>query len=233
MSIREAIFLDGAQVSVKQNTILRDVHMVINAGEFCYLKGPTGSGKSALLKGLYGLMSLTGGRTMIAGLDITELDVEMLSSYRKKIGLIADYYGLFNDLTIFQNLDRILNVIGWSVASEREMRIHEVLDQLAINHLKEERIADLPSGVRQKVMIARSVLHNPSLILADNPMVFLDQKSIDDVMNLFIDMVSKHKTALLCAVSDDSLISRYPSRSYYCADGTVTESFRIEESQNL
>ena len=95
---------------------------------------------------------------------------------------------------------------------------------MGISDLQGEVINDLPSGMRQKVMIARAVLNKPSLILADNPMVHLDYKSADDVMSVFINMVRNHKTSILFALSDEYLIDRYPARSYFCGDGTITES---------
>ena len=114
---------------------------------------------------------------------------------------------------------------GGPVASERERRVNEVLDQLGISHLQAEIVSDLPSGMRQKVSIARSVINKPKLILADNPMVYLDDKSMEDVMRLFVSLVKDQKTTVLCAVSDDHLINKYPARSYFCGDGTITESW--------
>ncbi len=220
----EVLHLDGATVLVEDRIILKDLHIVLNAGEFCYLKGETGSGKSSLINGIYGLLPLTGGRIYSAGQDLSELTRSSLPFYRRKLGLISDIYPLFTDYSVFKNLDIILSVIDWPVASEREKRINEVLDQMGINNLQGEIVKDLPSGMRQKVVIARSVLNKPSLILADNPMVYLDDKSTEDVMNLFINLVRDNKTSILCAISDESLIERYPARSYFCGDGTVTES---------
>ena len=220
----EVLHLDGASVSVGDHVILKDLHVVMNAGEFCYLKGETGAGKSSLLKGIYGLLPMTGGRIYCAGQDLSELSHDTLPYYRRKIGFISDVYPLFEDKTVFNNLDIILSVLDWPIASERERRVNEVLDELGISSLQGEIIDDLPSGMRQKVLIARSVLNRPKLILADNPMVHLDSKSADDVMNLFINLVREHKASVLCALSDEYLMERYPARSYFCGDGTVTES---------
>jgi len=220
----EVLYLDTASVNFDHRTVLKDVHISINAGEFCYLRGETASGKSSLIKAIYGMLPMTGGRIYAVGQDLSELNRNTLPAYRRRLGLVADYYGLFGDLTVYKNLDTILSVTDWPIASEREKRINDILDHMDIGMLKEEKVNDLPSGLRQKVSIARSVLNKPALILADNPMVHLDTKSIDDVMELFIDLVKEYKSSLLCTISDDSLINRYPARSYYCADGTVTES---------
>ncbi len=220
----EVLHLDGASVLMNDRMILRDIHVVMNQGEFCYLKGETGTGKSSFIKALYGLLKMNGARIYAAGEDLSNLNKKSLQAYRRKLGLISDSYPLFTDQTVFNNLDTILSSTDWAIASERERRITEVLDKLGLGMLQGEVVRDLPSGLRQKVAIARSVLNKPTLLLADNPMVHLDNKSTDDVMALFIDLVKENKTSILCSVSDESLIDRYPGRSYFCGDGTVTES---------
>ncbi len=220
---REVLHLDSASVLYKERMILSDIHMVINGGEFCYLKGETGSGKTSLINGLYGLLKVTGARVYSVGQDLSDLTKESLQSYRRKLGLISDSYPLFNDQTVYKNFDVILQAVDWAIASEREKRISEVLDQLGLKNLQGEMVGELPSGLRQKVAIARAVLNKPKLLLADNPMVHLDLKSADEVMSLFISLAKENNTSILCAISDESLISRYPARSYFCGDGTVTD----------
>ena len=222
--VHETISLDDVSVIDNDQIVLRDIHMVINKGEFCYLKGDTGVGKSSFLKGLFGMNKLIGSHMKIVGYDFADLDVKSFPIYRRKIGFISNAYPLYEEESIFYNLDRILALMDWAVSSEREKRVNEVLDKIGLSSLQAELITNLPPGLRQKVSIARSVLNKPALILADNPMVFLDSKSVDDVMNLFIDMVKESKTSILCAISDDTLSNKYPARSYLCADGTITES---------
>lgn len=220
----EVLHLDNASVLSENRTILKDMHVVINAGEFCYVKGETGSGKSALINGLYGILPMRGARLYAVSQDISDLNRTSLPAYRKKIGLISDIYPLFDDFSVFKNLDTILSALDWAISSEREMRVNEVLDQLGINHLQAEKVKELTSGQRQKVAIARAVLNRPKLILADNPMVHLDSKSAAEVMELLIHLVKENMSSVLCAISDEYLIQRYPARSYFCADGTVTAS---------
>ncbi len=223
-AFNKVVHLEDVSVIARDQIILKEIHMVINTGEFCYLQGDTGSGKSSFLQGIYGLMEMTGAKMRVVGFDYLELTSQTLPEYRRKIGFISGSYPLFTDQSVFKNLDRILALMDWAIASEREKRVNEVLDQLGLNTYQGEQLSDLPSGLRQKVAIARSVLNKPSLILADNPMVYLDNKSTEDIMNLFIDLVKNNKTSILCSVSDDSLPSKYPARSYLCADGTITES---------
>jgi len=220
----EVLHLDKAYVVMEQRTILRDIHVVMNQGEFCYLRGDTGSGKSTLIKGLYGLLKMDGARIYSAGFDLSELNKRTLPEYRRSLGLISDIYPLFTEQSVQKNLDTILQVTGMAIASERERRITEVLSSLEITSIQGEAIDDLPSGMQQKVAIARAVLNKPKLLLADNPMIHLDTKSADAVMNLFIQLVKENQTSILCAVADDSMSLKYPARSYMCGDGTVTES---------
>lgn len=220
----EVVHLDNASIVFEDRTVLKDMHLVMNAGEFCYVKGESGSGKSSLIKGLYGMLPMTGARIYAVGEDLSDLTLDSLTNYRRKLGLISDIYPLFPHMTVYKNLDIILSTIDWAIASEREIRINEVLDQLDINDLQKELVADLPSGQRQKVAIARSVLNRPKLILADNPMVHLDSKSTSEVMDLFISLVKENMTSILCTISDEYLMQRYPARSYFCGDGTVTET---------
>ena len=221
---KEVLYLDRAYVLLEERSILRDIHVVMNQGEFCYLKGDTGSGKSTLIKGLYGLLKMDGARIYSAGYDLSELSHRTLPEYRKSLGLISDLYPLFQDQSVQKNLDTILQVTGTTVSSEREKRISEVLSALDITSIQGEVISDLPSGLRQKVAIARGVLNKPRLLLADNPMIHLDSKSTDAVMNLFISLVKENQTSILCAIADDNLRADYPARSYMCGDGTITES---------
>lgn len=221
---KEVIHLDKAYVLMDERTVLRDIHVVMNQGEFCYLRGDTGSGKSTFIKGLFGLLKMGGARIYSAGFDLSELNHNTLPEYRRKLGLISDIYPLMTEQSVQKNLDTIMQVTGTAIASEREKRISEVLSLLEITAIQGEIIEDLPSGMRQKVAIARAVLNKPKLLLADNPMIHLDSKSIEAVMQVFIGLVRENQTAVLCAIPDDYLSTKYPARTYMCGDGTITES---------
>lgn len=220
---KEVIHLDSASVVSKELSILSDIHMVISGGSFCYLKGDAGSGKTSFLKGLYGLSSMKGSRLSVLGQDLAELTRTNLADYRRKIGFISTLYPFFEEKTVFQNLDAILYAIDWKVASEREKRIYEVLDQLDLSKYQGVEVNELPTGIKQKVRVARSLVHKPELILADDLSAHLDNKSLDDVMGAFIVLVKEKQTSVLCAVSDDRLTNLFPARSYLCSDGTITE----------
>ena len=223
-SFTEVLALQEVSVFHDDRVVLRDVHMVLHEGEFCYLRGESNTGKSSFIHALYGLHEIQGNRMIVAGTDLRDLTRKTVATHRRNLGLISPIYPLMKEHSVFYNLDTVLHLMDWTVASEREKRVHSVLDQLGLNEISGEMISELPSGLRQKVRIARSVLHKPVIVLADNPMVHLDAKSTDEVMSLFINMVREHKTTILCAISDRNLSDQYPSRSYLCADGTITET---------
>lgn len=203
--------------------MLRDIHMSIGEGEFCYLRGQSGSGKTSLIHALHGICELQGSIVHVCGRDIVDINGMALSQHRRSIGLISSIYPLIGDYTVFQNLDMILSSIEWAVASDREKRINEVLDQAGMTIYQSAKVNSLPSGLQQKLAIARAVLNRPQLILADSPTAGLDTKSIDEVMALLINLASNHHSSILWATASDYLPERFPARSYLCGDGTVTE----------
>ncbi|MEL6388912.1 MAG: ATP-binding cassette domain-containing protein [Bacteroidota bacterium] len=219
----DILLLQSAQVRVDGRIVLRDIHMSIGEGEFCYLRGQSSSGKTALVYGLHGIYRIDGSIIHVCGRDIVDLSPTELAHHRRNIGLIAEVYPLISNKTVFQNLDMILSSIEWNVASDREKRISEVLDQAGLSHIQSETVNTLSYGLQKKVMIARAVLNRPKLILADSPTAGLDNKSIDEVMALLINLASEYQSSILWATAGDYLPDRYPARSYLCADGTVTE----------
>lgn len=197
--------------------------MSIGEGEFCYLRGQSGSGKTSLIHAIHGINTLHGSIVHVCGRDIMDIDGNALAQHRRNIGLISSVYPLIEEETVFQNLDMILSAIEWAVASDREKRINEVLDQAGITHLQSEKVRSLSQGLRQKLAIARAVLNRPQLILADSPTAGLDNKSVDEMMAILINMAADHHSSILWATSSEYIPERFPARSYLCGDGTVTE----------
>ncbi len=219
----DVLLLQSAYVKLDDRVVLRDIHMSIGEGEFCYLRGQSGSGKTALIHALHGINQIQGSIVHVCGRDIVDIDGMALAQHRRSIGLVSSIYPLIGEDTVFQNLDMILTSIEWAVASDRERRINEVLDQAGMTNYQSEKVNSLSSGLQQKLTIARAVLNRPQLILADSPAAGLDPKSIDEVMALLINLASNHQSSILWATASDYIPSRYPGRSYLCGDGTVTE----------
>lgn len=219
----EVLLLQHAYVSLPDREVLRDIHMTVGEGEFCYVLGRSGSGKSAIIDALYGLNVLNGNVVKVLGREIPRLDREELALYRRSIGYISKKYDLLEGLTVFQNLDRILANIDWPVASHREMRINEVLHMAGLGDLHSEQISRLSDGQEQKLRICRAILNKPRLILADAPTAGLDPQSVEEVMDLLISLASENRSSIIWATASEFIPDRFPARSYLCADGTITE----------
>lgn len=219
----EVLLLQHASVSLPDREVLRDIHMVIGEGEFCYLRGRTGSGKSSLINAIYGLNPLNGNVVKVLGDTIPTNDRNELALYRRRLGYVSARYGMLDNRTVFQNLDIILSGIDWPVASSREIRINEVLHMAGLADLQSESVNNLSIGQLQKLCLCRAVLNKPKLILADAPTAGLDKQSVDEVMDLFIQLAGECRSSILWATASDDITERYPARSYLCADGTITE----------
>ena len=219
----EVLLLQHAYISLPDREVLRDIHMSLGDGEFCYVLGRSGSGKSVLIDALYGLNVLNGNVVKVLGREIPRLNRQELAFYRRGIGYISKKYDLLEGLTVFQNLDRILANIDWPVAGHREMRINEVLHMAGLGDLHSEQISCLSEGQEQKLRICRAVLTKPKLILADAPTAGLDAQSVEEVMDLLINLAGENRSSIIWATSSEFIPDRYPARSYLCADGTITE----------
>ena len=189
------IDLTDVQIFQGHNLILSDVDVKIGQGEFVYLIGQTGSGKSSLLKTLYGELKLEKGTGSIAGFDLTKLKPKDIPYLRRKLGIVFQDFQLLTDRTVFQNLSFVLKATGW----------------------KEE------NKIKDRVVIARALLNEPEIILADEPTGNLDPKVSDDIMNL-LHNIAQQGTAILMATHDYRIIQKYPGRILKCAQGLVGEA---------
>ncbi len=219
----EILFLRGAIVALPDRQVLKDIHMNVGEGEFCYLRGRTGTGKSVFIESLYGLQNISGNVVNIVGQNIPYGNDYQLALFRRKIGFVSPKYPLLDDLTVFENLNQVLAGIEWHVASAREMRIHEVIHMAGLSELHNELVSRLSSGQIQKLKICRAVLNRPMLILADAPTVGLDNQSIEEVMDLLVNLASEQRSSILWATASDFIPQRYPARAHLCADGTISE----------
>jgi len=215
--------LQSASVSLPDRQVLRDIHMTMGEGEFCFLKGRSGSGKTSLIQALYGIGILEGNIIKVVGEDLPKTDRNELALYRRKVGWISDNYNLLPGLSVFDNMDQILIGIDWPAASDREKRISEVLDISGLANLRSESVNHLSTGQKQKLKVCRAVMNRPKLILADAPTAGLDAQSTEEVIDLLIHVATENQSSVLWATASDRIPERYPARSYLCADGTVTE----------
>ncbi|MFN7311867.1 MAG: cell division ATP-binding protein FtsE [Bacteroidota bacterium] len=217
------IELKDVQVFQKNNLILSDVDVVINKGEFVYLIGQTGSGKSSLLKTLYGELMLEKGDGKIAGFNLATLKPKDIPFLRRKLGIVFQDFQLLTDRNVFQNLLFVLKATGWKNETDIKKRIHEVLELVGLQTKDFKMPHELSGGEQQRVVIARALLNNPEIILADEPTGNLDPKVSDDIMNLLFS-ISKQGTAILMATHDYRIIQKFPGKILRCAQGIVQET---------
>ena len=206
-----------------EHQILKDINLEINEGEFVYLIGRSGSGKSSLLKTLYADIPAKDGQFDIAGFDLIDIKRKDIPLLRRKIGIVFQDFQLLYDRNVEQNLSFVLKATGWDDESGISRRIDEVLQLVGLQGKRKSMPHQLSGGEQQSVAIARALLNNPSVILADEPTGNLDPETTNDIMKLLM-KIRDNGTTILMATHNYNLILKYPSRVISCANGTITES---------
>lgn len=205
---------------VGQKLILDDVNFSIQKGEFVYLVGRTGSGKSSLLKTLYADLWLEKGSARVASFELHKIRREDVPYLRRKIGIIFQDFQLFMDRTIAQNLEFVLKATGWQDTVKMKTRVAEVLIQVGLSSAINKMPHQLSGGEQQRVGIARALLNEPQLIIADEPTGNLDPEVSEEIMRIFLN-INKSGTAILMATHDFDLIRKFPQRILRCEKGNV------------
>lgn len=214
------IELKNASIFQRENLVLSDVNLTLNKGEFIYLIGRTGSGKSSLLKTLYGELPARDGIVRVAGYDLTHLRKRDIPYLRRKIGIVFQDFQLLFDRSVEKNLEFVLKATGWREPDEIAKRIHEVLVMVGLADKRKVMPHRLSGGEQQGVAIARALLNFPDVILADEPTGNLDPDTTLEVMKL-MRRISENGQAVLMATHNYTLMQKYPSRIANCKNGTV------------
>ena len=215
------IELKQAEIHQSERLILSDVSFTIMPTDFVYLIGATGSGKSSLLKTLYAELPLKKGQGEIVDYQLFQIKRSLIPFLRRKIGIIFQDFELLTDRSVKENLEFVLTATGWKLKSKINKRIEEVLDKVdMINHLNKMPF-ELSGGEKQRVCIARALLNDPKLILADEPTGNLDPETTDKILKLIHDLCA-NGCAILMATHEHDLINRFPSKILKCEDGKVT-----------
>jgi cell division transport system ATP-binding protein len=205
------------------NTVLSSVNFDIEKGEFVYLVGRTGSGKSSLLKTLYGDLPLLTGTGAIADFKLNKLPRKQIPFLRRKIGIIFQDFQLLFDRSVADNLAFVLKATGWKDKSKRKQRISEVLMRVGLDAAANKLPHQLSGGEQQRIVVARALLNEPVILLADEPTGNLDPIVADGIMQLFNE-INNSGTAILMATHNYEIINRYPHRVLKCEDGKVLDS---------
>ena len=214
--------LEKASIFQDKNLILNEVDVNVKKGEFVYLIGKTGSGKSSLLKTLYGDLELTQGKGQIVGFDLTDLKDKNIPFLRRKLGIVFQDFKLLNELTIENNMDFVLRATGWKDKTKIQQKIEEVLSKVNMQKKGHKFPYELSGGEQQRVAIARALLNDPELILADEPTGNLDPQTSIEVMEVLQDLNSKGNTILM-ATHDYGLLLKYQSKTLKCENNKVFE----------
>lgn len=202
--------------------ILDNFDFEVNAGEVVYLIGKVGSGKSSLLKTLYGELPLVEGRGEVAGFDLDTLKQRHIPYLRRKVSMIFQDLLVLSDRNVYDNLACALEATGWSGKSVIDSRINEVLEMVKLTGKEHRMPFELSGGERQRLVIARALLNNPDVILADEPTGNLDPVTADGIVRLFHDIAAQG-TAIIMSTHNTSLIESFPSRTLLFAQGRVRE----------
>lgn len=220
--------LDNVSIFQDKSLILSEVNLDIHAGEFFYLIGKTGSGKTSLIKTIYADIPLVEGEGQVVGFDLKNLKEKEIPYLRRKLGIVFQDFKLLNDRSVQANLDFVLKATGWTEPEQRLNRINLVLEQVGLQHLQPKKPYELSGGEQQRVAIARALLNDPQLILADEPTGNIDPRTSLEIMQLF-DSIHQSGTAILMATHDYSVILAHEHPTLKCEDGKL---FEVVKQQN-
>jgi len=220
------INLNGASIFQQKNLILNDVNLNVKKGEFVYLIGKTGSGKSSLLKALYGDIKLAQGEGKVGGYDLRKLKNREIPYLRRKLGIVFQDFQLLTDRTAKENLEFVLRATGWKDRKKIDDRINDVLGKVGLGTKGFKMPHELSGGEQQRLAVARALLNDPDVILADEPSGNLDPETSNEIMNLFFD-ISRSGRAVVMATHNYTLFEKYPARIIKFELGKV-----YEQSQN-
>lgn len=214
------IELNKLSVFQRNILILSDVNVRINKGEFVYLIGKTGTGKSSLLKTLYAELPVSEGEAFVAGYDLSKIKRKEVPYLRRKLGIVFQDFQLLTDRSVNDNILFVMKATGWKNKAEMQQRLEDVLNKVGLKTKGFKMPHQLSGGEQQRVSIARALINDPELILADEPTGNLDPETSAGIMSLLLDISSSGR-AVLMATHNYSLMEKYPSRTLKCEDGKV------------
>ncbi len=225
--MENVIQLSNCFIYQKENLILTDVNLSVHKGEFIYLVGKTGGGKSSLLKTFYGDLHLQRGEGSVVGYDLKLLNSKNTPFLRRKLGIVFQDFQLLIDRSVHDNLSFTLKATGWTNKKEIDHRIEDVLDKVNLRTKGFKMPHELSGGEQQRIVIARALLNNPELILADEPTGNLDPETSDDILSLLVKINRDLQTAVVMATHDYMVLEKFPARILKCQNGRVVEDEHI------
>lgn len=207
-----------------EHLVLRKVNFCVEEGEMVYLTGPVGSGKSSLLKSIYGEVPIAGGAAEVLGFDMAHFKTKHQPMLRRQMGIVFQDFQLMPDRTVRRNLDFVLRATEWKQKADREKRIDEVLDLVKLSDKKDKMVFQLSGGEQQRICIARAILNNPKVILADEPTGNLDAENGELILALLDEIRRQQHTAVILSTHNLQWPDYFPGTVYSCGDGQLTKN---------
>tara|TARA_B100000965_G_scaffold320982_1_gene282151 strand:- start:346 stop:1050 length:705 start_codon:yes stop_codon:yes gene_type:complete len=212
----------NVEIGLNSDFKIRELSLTVNKGEFVYLIGKTGSGKSSILKSMYAEKKIITGKAYISKTNLATIKDREIPLLRRKIGIIFQDFQLLKDRTVYQNLEFVLKATGWTNSMSINEQIMSCLDKVHISELSEKYPSQLSGGQKQKAAIARALLNNPEIIIADEPTGNLDPKSSVEIMNVLTE-INQNGNTILMATHDFLLLKQYRGRILRCNEGMIDE----------
>ncbi|MBL7798009.1 MAG: ATP-binding cassette domain-containing protein [Saprospiraceae bacterium] len=212
--------------------VLENISLTIGPGEFTYLIGKTGSGKTSLLKTLYAALPLANGNGEVAGFDLRSVNRKNVHLLRRKLGIVFQDFNLLTDRNVEENLLFVLRATGWTDKAEMEKRVQEVLQGVNLLEKRHAMPYELSGGEQQRIVIARALLNRPVLLIADEPTGNLDPETSDDVLTLLRNLAKEYNTAVLCATHDYRILQNFPARIIRIRNGKLIDDEGVAIKSN-
>jgi len=223
------VSLQNAIIQNENKVVLTNLNFKVTAGDFVFLIGKTGAGKSSLLKVLYGDLPLSKGQGTIVGYDLVKLNDKDIPLLRRKLGVVFQDFKLLPDRTVYDNLAFVLKATGWSEKQKIQTRVNEVLEMVKVGADLHKFPFELSGGEQQRVAIARALLNHPELIIADEPTGNLDPETSQEIMSLFKEL-HKGGISIIMATHDYNMIVKFPGKIFQCSDGKLQEVVAKKEA---
>lgn len=219
--------INEADIYQESQLILDNISFKIGKGEFVYLVGRTGSGKSSLLKTLYADLPLRKGQVQVAGFNINGIKNKEVPFLRRKIGIVFQDFQLFPDRTVTENLNFVMKATGWNEQKKMKSRLAEVLMRVGLGAVASKLPHQLSGGEQQRVVVARALLNEPLILIADEPTGNLDPEVADGIFKLFLE-INRSGTSVLMATHNHSFLTNYPARILKCESNGILDSEKEE-----
>jgi len=219
----DVIVFDGVDIWQEDKLVLSKVDFKLAAAETCYIIGKSGSGKTSLLKTIYGNIAVNSGRAEVAGFTLNGLADSSIPLLRRRLGMVFQDFNLFDEWSVGRNLMYIMEATGWKDRAQMTARVLQVLEMVGLTGHEKKPVTSLSGGEQQRVVIARALLNNPPIIIADEPTGNLDPDTSDEILYLLNRLSREFGTSIIIATHDYRLIQKFPARVYKCDNSKLTE----------